>query len=491
MGRRLRAAWAALALLSVAAPALAGAPLAERLDQSLHHRGLRGARVAVLVVDASDGSTVFARDPDRGLVPASNQKVLTALAALSAFGPAHRFETRVLADAAPDAEGAVSRLYVVAGGDPALTSEDVWRLAADLRRVGLRRVRGGIAVDASLFDDERWHPSWGKTSSRAYNAPVAALSVNYGAFAVRVRGGDQPGRGVDAVIDPPVGFLHLANRAQTLPARSRTTLLVDRRPGLGFEEVVVSGGVPAGTAETLYRSVLDPVLYAASVLRLQLEANGVAVEGELIRAGPPPEAVLLAAFEGRPLSEIVQRFMKHSNNAIGEILVKAMAARRGVVPASWEAGIEAVRSELAALGIDVEDLVLVDGSGLSYANRVSPRAFVEALRLAEGSFQFGPEFVAALPIAAADGTLEERAEGAAHHVRAKTGSLTRVTGLSGYAEDTGGRRLVFSLLVNGFRGPAPEAWDAVDRFVEELVEGEASPATAKGAQRAEGEPPPG
>jgi D-alanyl-D-alanine carboxypeptidase/D-alanyl-D-alanine-endopeptidase (penicillin-binding protein 4) len=144
------------------------------------------------------------------------------------------------------------------------------------------------------------------------------------------------------------------------------------------------------------------------------------------------------------------------------------------VPASWGAGIEAVRGELAGLGIDVESLVLVDGSGLSYANRVSPRAFVEALRLAERSFRFGPEFVAALPIAAADGTLEERAEGAAHHVRAKTGSLTRVTGLSGYAEGAGGRRLVFSLLVNGFRGPAPEAWDAVDRFLEELVAGESA-----------------
>jgi D-alanyl-D-alanine carboxypeptidase/D-alanyl-D-alanine-endopeptidase (penicillin-binding protein 4) len=475
MGGRLRAVVAGLALLPVAAPALAGAPLSERLDQALHHRGLRGARVAVLVVDAADGSTVFARDPDRALVPASNQKVLTALAALSAFGPAYRFETRVLADAAPDAEGAVSRLYVVAGGDPALTSEDIWRLAADLRRAGLRRVRGGIAVDASLFDDERWHPSWGKTSSRAYNAPVAALSVNYGAFAVRVRGGDQPGQGVDAVIDPPVGFLHLANRAQTLPARARTTLLVDRRPGAGFEEVVISGGVPAGAeVETHYRSVLDPVLYAASVLRLQLEANGVAVEGELARAAAPPGAFELIAFRGSPLSDIVQRFMKHSNNAIGETLVKAMAARRGVLPASWSAGVEAVRSQLAGLGIDDEGLVMVDGSGLSYANRVSPRVFVAALRLAERSFQFGPEFVAALPIAAADGTLEERAEGAAYHVRAKTGSLTRVTGLSGYAEVAGGRRLVFSLLVNGFRGPAPEAWDAVDGFLEELVAGDSA-----------------
>ena len=84
------------------------APLGERLDAALRHRGLRGARIAALVVDREDGSVLYARDPDRALVPASNQKVLTAIAALSHFGPAHRFTTEVLAAAPPDAEGAVA-----------------------------------------------------------------------------------------------------------------------------------------------------------------------------------------------------------------------------------------------------------------------------------------------------------------------------------------------------------------------------------------------
>lgn len=481
-GRAALAVVCALAAVSARGEELPAEPvrgdpvLVERLDAALAHRALRGARIAALVVDAESGAVLYARDPDRLLVPASNVKILTAVAVLAAFGPEHRFLTEVLADSAPDDEGAVGTLYVRGGGDPALTSEELWRLAADLRRAGLRSVREALVVDASLFDDERWHPSWGRVSARAYNAPIGGLTANYGAFAVRVVPGASAGDPVEVTLDPAVDFLRVVNRARTVSPRAREGLQVERRVAAGFEEVVVSGSLRAGAEpRTLYRSVSDPVGYAASVLRMQLEANGVEVAGTTGRGPVPEDAVLLRRFEGRPLADVVRLFMKYSNNAIGEGLVKALAVRAGHVPANWPAGIAALRAELARLGVAVEHVTLVDGSGLSYANRVSPRAFVEALRLAERSFGFGPEFVASLPIAAADGTLEERAEGAAHEVRAKTGNLTRVTALSGYARRPGGGTAVFSLLVNGYRGGTEDAWLGVDGFAEALAQSGESP----------------
>ena len=477
MGRRVRAALALVLLLAVPATRVGKAlaeplsgSLSERLDAALAHRGLRGARIAALVVDRVDGRVLYARDPDRALVPASNLKLLTALAALSAFGPTHRFTTEILADAELGPGGEVERLYVRGGGDPALTSEELWRLAADLRRLGLARVRDGIVLDASYFDDERWHPSWGSVSARAYHAPVSALSVNYGTFAVRAVAGAAPGDPVQVVLDPPVPFLRLANRAHTGPARGRPSLSVERRGAGAFEEVVVSGEMQAGSEPKVHhRSVIDPVAYAGAVLRMQLEANGIAVQGGTRRGLVPAAALSLLRFEGKPLSEIVRLFVKYSNNVIAESLVKAMGARADPAPGSWRAGIAAMRRELEGLGLAVDPLSFVDGSGLSYANRVPPRSLVEALLLGERSFRFGPEFVAALPIAAADGTLKERAEGAAHSVRAKTGLLTRVTGLSGYAWLPEGRVAVFSILANGYRGGAEAALDGVDGFVAELV----------------------
>jgi len=466
---RSRALPAVVALALAPLVARAGA-LEERLDRALRDPGLRGARVAALVVEREGGGVLYARDADRAMIPASNMKVLTAIATLSAFGPVHRFTTEILAPELPDAEGAVAQLAIRGGGDPALTSEDVWRLAADLRRIGLRRVKEGLLLDDSAFDAQRWHPSWGPVSARAYHAPVGALAVNYGAYSVTATPGASPGDPVHVEVDPALSYFPLVNRATTGPRRSAPALQIDRAHGEGAEQVLVSGTLPAGSEpKTAYRSVVDPLGYAGALLRMQLEANGIRVEGAIRRGVVPPDAKPLLAFEGRPIAEIVRLFVKHSNNVIAESLLKALAAHEGARPANWEQGLAVVRRELETLGLPVAGATLVDGSGLSYENRVSPRLFVEALRVADRSFRFGPEFVSALPIGAADGTLEKRAEGAGAAVRAKTGLLTRVTGLSGYAKFADGRVAVFSILVNGFRGSADAAMNGIDQFVAELV----------------------
>ncbi len=446
------------------------AALGARLARVLEDRALRGARVGALVVEAQSGDLLFARNPDRALIPASNQKILTAIAVLDSFGPAYRFITHTYAAAPPDAEGAVAYLAVRAEGDPSLTSEDWWRWASQLRRAGVRRVSQGLILDDSAFDGERWHPSWGEVSHRAYHAPVGALTANYGAFAVELQPGARSGDPVRVAVEPPVPYLRLVNRASTGPPARRCSVGVTRQPGEGEEQVVVSGRACAGApARVVYRSVLDPSRYADAVIRMQLEANGIRVEGETRFAPVPELASEIMAFEGKPLAEIVRLFVKFSNNGIAEALVKAMGVRESGGRGSWASGLRALRERLAALGLDTRSLRLVDGSGLSYENRVTARALVAALRLAKQSFRFGPEFVSALPIAAADGTLEDRAEDAAGVVRAKTGLLNRVTSLSGYAAAGSGRERVFSILVNGYRASDEQVMAVLDRFVTEVA----------------------
>jgi len=216
------------------------------------------------------------------------------------------------------------------------------------------------------------------------------------------------------------------------------------------------------------------------VLRRQLEAVGIQVDGS-VRVGRGPEgstAHELMVFKGRPLAEIVRLFVKFSNNAIAETLVKQIGLAAGAERGSWQAGVPAMRSRLASLGLLSQDTVLVDGSGLSYENRVSPRDFVRALQLARDSFKFGPELVSALPIAASDGTLKDRAEGALGEVRAKTGLLNGVMSLSGFAQLGDGERAVFSFLTNGYRVSDERAMQVVDRFAAELVRDTSSPGTA-------------
>jgi len=206
------------------------------------------------------------------------------------------------------------------------------------------------------------------------------------------------------------------------------------------------------------------------VLRLQLAANGVRIAGVTRRGAVPDTASELLAYrEGRDLAETIRLMLKYSNNMIAECLVKAMGSTASGRRGTWKNGIAALRRHLRALGLDLRGAVVLDGSGLAPGNRLSPRMLVSALRLARSSFAFGPEFLSALPIAARDGTLKNRGAEVAGAVRAKTGLLDGVSALSGYARRTDRAELVFSVLVNGYRGSDGEAMKALDRFLKVVV----------------------
>lgn len=463
-----------LCLLGCAAPALRASASDDawraRVAKAAAARGFQGGVLSVLVVDRRSGAELFAASPDRALVPASTQKLLTALAALDAFGAGHNFETEVRAPAEPDANGAVAALYV-RGADPAMTGEQWWRLANDLRALGVERVSGDLVLDDSLFDSERWHPSWQPVSARAYHAPIGALAANYGAFRVLVTPGSAPAAPARVRIDPPVPYLQLASTARTAAPGSSASLGVERAALTeGGERVIVTGAIPFASApREIWRSVLDPLGYAGAVFRQQLEAAGIPVAGHAKRGSMPPDAVLLESFEGLPLRTVVDLFLKYSNNFIAESLLKQIGHLDTGAPGSWQNGATSLRARLAALGLPLDGITLVDGSGLSRDNRVSARLLVAALRRAEDSFGVGPDLLAALPIAGEDGTLRKRAEAARRLVRAKTGSLDGVTALAGYARTERGRELAFALISNGHRQGDAAAIDAADDFAAAIV----------------------
>lgn len=473
---RVVAQWSALAACLAGAAHAAEPAANSALERALAARGFRGGVVSMLVVDRASGVEVFARNPDALLAPASAQKVLTAVAALATFGPSHRFVTTVRASRPIGDDGAVGDLFV-SGGDPALTSELWWRLAADLRVLGLRAVRGDLVLDDSLFDEQRWHPSWGPPSPRAFHAPVSALSANYGAYRVRVVPGAKPGAPLSVAIDPPVPYLRLVNQGATGKARSKRTLAVERAPGPGYESVVVTGHLPAGAEpEEVWRSVSDPLAYAASVLRVSLEANGITVTGQARRGAAAPGAATLLESEGQPLQQIATLFLKYSNNFIAECLLRWLALGPAPAatapPASWAAGAEALRARLAGLGVPLGAARLLDGSGLSRENRISARILVETLRRGEALFDAGPELLGGLPLAGLDGTLRRRASGVRGRVRAKTGHLDGVSSLAGFARSDRGREFVFAVLANDLRQGDSAALAAMDGVAEALVRDE-------------------
>jgi len=328
-------------------------------------------------------------------------------------------------------------------------------------------------LDDSVFDAERWHPLWGAVSTRGYYGPVGALTANFGAFAVDVAPGTAPGAPARVSLDPPIPWLRLVSQATTGDGVAYAIEAARTSTAEG-ETVRVTGRTPAaGPPARLTRSVSDPARYAGELLRWQLAAQGVAVAGAVRRGAVPADAAPLLAFPGRPLAEIVRLLNKASHNAVAESLVKALAVRAHGPPGDWAGGVEALAAELRALGLELDGVRIADGSGLARENHVTARLLVEALRLADRSFGFGPELETSLPIAATDGTLRERGRAIAGHVSAKPGFLNGVAALSGYASPREGGEAVFALLVNGAPAGDMAAIAGVDAFAAALVGGPA------------------
>ena len=177
-----------------------------------------------------------------------------------------------------------------------------------------------------------------------------------------------------------------------------------------------------------------------------------------------PVPLELAARVSAPLLEDLRITAKVSQNLHAELALRAVGrARRNA--GSFEAGREELKAFLAEAGIDSGAYNLLDGSGLSRLNLVTPAAVVKLLRYMYGGAA-RDNWISLLPVAARDGTLSARFADtpAAGRVHAKTGSLSHVSALSGYIERTDGRWVAFSILVNNYNAPTAEVRGVMDRI---------------------------
>jgi len=476
---RLRPLTASLALLTAlglsslaAVPAAAAAPdprLATRLKAVMADSRVQRADSGVTVLDAGNGAVLYSRAASRALMPASNTKIVTAAAAMHNLGAGYRFRTEVYRRAKVVDGSVQGNLYLKGYGDPTTRQSDFRALAEQVRAAGVRRFTGDLVVDATFFDAVRYNPGWSTGyADDYYAAETSGLTVapdkdlNSGTVILNYA----PGRsGAKAVLTTTPAaaarYVRIDNRTTTASSSSSSTVAVRRDHG--SNTITVTGRVPRGRATghalvTVHR----PELYAAAVLRTELTRAGVRVVGGTVaRALPSTSRHRLARDTSMPLAKLLVPFLKLSNNAHAEALTKAMAAEaRPGVPGSWPAGLRLTTSYLRSRGVPLAGVSLSDGSGLARRNRLTPLALARTLQTVRAEPWFD-DFYAALPVAGnsdrmTGGTLRSRMTGtaAANNARAKTGSLTGVTALSGYVTGRDGRRYVYSML-STYTGSSP------------------------------------
>jgi D-alanyl-D-alanine carboxypeptidase/D-alanyl-D-alanine-endopeptidase (penicillin-binding protein 4) len=459
----------------------------ERAEAFLRGPG-SAADWGVLIADRETGQVLYEHNADRYFTPASNAKLFTTALALATLGPDYRFRTTLEATGHVDAQGTLQGDLVLVGrGDPNLsnrvfpvgehpeTQGPPERVLAELVEAavegGLRQVAGDVVADDSFFVPERYPPGWTVDDLIAgYGAAVSALVVADNALEVEVAPGKSEGAPVEFMVRPWADFYRFRCYAATAAAGTPASLRLHREPG--SREISLTGRLALGAPPAkLELGVDQPAEFAAALLLRLLEEHGVTVYGtararHAFEPAPPTSAVL-AVHTSPPLAQAVAYLNKVSQNLHAECLLRTVARER-TGEGSRERGIEELQRFLAAAGI-AAGVHLVDGSGLSVYDQVTPRAVVQLLRYADGQ-SWGPVLAASLPVAGRDGTLEKRMVDsvAAGRLQAKTGTLAHVAALSGYATTLAGERLVFSILVNG-TPPEQRMTGLIDELAKAMV----------------------
>jgi D-alanyl-D-alanine carboxypeptidase/D-alanyl-D-alanine-endopeptidase (penicillin-binding protein 4) len=391
-----------LAGLDASPPQPSPAGLRRVLGPLLRTRGL-GASVSAAVVDLATGASLLTMEPDRAAVPASTAKLLTGAAALSLLGPSGRLATMVV-------DGGTDEIVLVGGGDVTLAAGSgrpggaVGRAgigdladatAARLRAQGRRSV--AVRLDDTLFKGPTTSSAWSAGDvGGGFIAPVTALAVNSGS---------------------------------ATPA------------------VPLVPGEPAAR-------VNDPSMAAARLFAAALEKDGITVTGRVVRAKAPAGATELARVESATIADLVEHALTDSDNTIAEALARMVAVRAGRQATFADAGV-AVLDRVDLLGVPTAGAHLSGGSGLGGGNEISARALADLLVLAASPQH--PELralLSGLPVAGASGTLADRFTTDQERpglgvVRAKTGTLTGVSSLTGTVVDADGRQLGFAILADG------------------------------------------
>ncbi|MEH2166318.1 MAG: D-alanyl-D-alanine carboxypeptidase/D-alanyl-D-alanine-endopeptidase [Nostoc sp.] len=426
------------------------------INRPLFSRG----RWGILVQPLSTGQTLYSRDAQKYFTPASNLKLLTTAAALQELGANFRIRTSIY-------QNSNGVLRVVGRGDPSLSDTELQKLAQQLKQKGITQIQQLIADDSSI-QGNIVNPTWQWEDVQSdYGAPVSSFILNQNIFSLKLVP-QAVGKSLQVVwLDPgEAKQWRIINQSVTVPQNQPSYVNVIRE--LSGTVLRIQGQLATNSEPSLIDlPVVDPNYYFLRRFRTALATEKITLGQTLvINDGVNQEEI--AFVESPPLAELLMETLQNSNNLYAEALLRALAVKKIRLKnqTSADVGLEVVKASLTKLGVDPANYILVDGSGLSRRNLVTPEAFVQTLR---GMAKTPAAYIyrASLPVAGKSGTLKGRfqdtpAEGI---VQAKTGTLTSVISLSGYMNGPKYEPLVFSIIVNQSDQSATVIRQAIDEVV--------------------------
>jgi D-alanyl-D-alanine carboxypeptidase/D-alanyl-D-alanine-endopeptidase (penicillin-binding protein 4) len=448
----------------------ARAELPTTVADALKSAGIPQNNVAIYVQAVDAPSPILTYNGAKSLNPASVMKLVTTYAALDLLTPTYRWKTEIYRDGSVS-NGVLNGNLIFKGyGDPSFKSTDFWRLLMSLQQAGIKKITGDLIFDKSYFaqnagnrntfDDETW---------RAYNAMPSAFLVNGRNTSFKFSTTETS---VNVNQEFELSEVQIVNKmtlSQGVCGSWRNNMTYSVKSSANKSVVIFSGTFSADCGEKyLELSVFDDEKYALYTFKkLWRELNG-SFNGQLkTQESMPLSAVKVVEQMSDPLGYVVRDINKWSNNLMARQLLLTIAAERNSVPATETKGVAAINTWLMGKGMNFNELVIENGSGLSRIERISAEHLGQLLVSAyHGPVM--PELMASLPILSKDGTVMGRLKDSQSNGRAhlKTGSLDGVSAIAGYVLDANNHRHVLVMLVSHAKAAASKnAQDALIEWV--------------------------
>lgn len=453
--------------------AAAESELPAEIRSVLSLRKIPDETLSINVTDLDSGETVLEWHDEVARNPASTMKLITTLVALDLLGPSFRWTTEVYALGEVDDGRLDGDLLIKGYGDPYLVTERVWQLLRNVNQAGVKQISGDLLLDDSYFDVEPHDPAnFDSQPLRAYNVAPNALLMNFKVVRFWFEP-DHAANGVRVVLDPPIENLRVENRLSLADRSCRGFQRgISITPNDSYDTIILDGGFPNRCRRyAMDRAALDHNAFVFGLVSALWKESGGVLKGGWRKANVPKDAEPIVSFSSLPLTELIARVNKYSNNVMARQLLYTLSADVLGAPGTEQGGRDVITTWLAHKTPGIDSLQLDNGAGLSRNARINAQDFNRILRFAWKQ-PYMPEYSSSMALSGHDGTLRRRFNdqsliGQAH---LKTGSLDHVVAIAGYMQARSGRRYAVVVMQEHediHRGPGEEVQTALLRWLYE------------------------
>jgi len=434
--------------------------LSQAIEQVINRPELRRSRWGI-EIQTLTGESLYSLDGDKFFNPASTAKLLVSAAGLLELGANYRIKTPIYSEGNPPV---LDSLRIQGRGDPTISTQSLKDLAQELQAKGVKQITN-LIIDDSYLAPPTINPTWEWDDVHSYFATAVNSTILNENTVTLTLLPQQIGQPVKFFWDDAIAASQWRVINQATTGKKDLKYAVEIDEDLGQPLLKLRGELAVNEPPDIWDlAVVDPAQYFLESLRLHLSQAGITVNRGMVVEQQVEQGTEFTAIYAPPLQKILGEINQESNNLYAEVLGKILAQELKV-----KTPVVAINQSLNQLGIKPEEYVLVDASGLSRQNLVTPQTLVEVLRLMSqhSDSKVAQAYRQSLAIAGTKGTLKKRFinTAIANNLWAKTGTLTGVGALSGYLKTQSNKTLVFSILVNNSELEDQEIRQAIDEIV--------------------------